>query len=82
MDPNAPIGDIDNVRLKCIHALGNEFGEYGAAVQSVHGRISRGERLCATVTELKAAGKPSVVSIEQNPKVGREVLDPAGCFGQ
>ena len=62
---HALVGDVDDVGFELGHALGDQLGEDGAAVQRVHGRIGGRERLYAGVTEGETAGEAGVVAVEQ-----------------
>ena len=78
---HALVGEVGDIGLECRHALGDQLGEDGFAVQRVRGRIRGGERLRGCVTEGQAAGLASAVAVEQALDVRREVLGPAGRLG-
>ncbi|MGW0810607.1 hypothetical protein [Nonomuraea sp. NPDC002799] len=63
------------------HALGDQFGEDGLAVQGVQRRVGGGERLNTDITEGQSGREPCVVSVEQALHVGGEVLDPGRRLG-
>ena len=73
---HALVGDVDDVGLELLHALGDQLGEDGAAVQRVRGRIGGGERLYARVTERETAGEPGVVAVEQSTGCSTRSLRP------